>query len=223
MRGGSKGLRNKHLRKINGDPLFFYTLRQAHKSKLFDAIVISTDSKKISQLSLGQNVDYIINRPKKLASDKAGKIEVIRHALFQSERYFNKKFGVIFDLDATSPLRKISDIRNAYNQWKKSKSPNLISVTQARKNPYFNQVEVINNSVKLIKKTKKNTVRRQDSPKVYDLNASIYIWERKSLLSFNSLFNKNTSLYIMPGERSIDIDSQLDFVMVKLLMKNRKL
>ena len=82
-------------------------------------------------------------------------------------------------------------------------------------------VEIKNKKISLIK-GKKNIVRRQSAPIVYDMNASIYIWRRQSLLKKNTLFSKKTSLYLMPEARSIDIDSNLDFKLVEYLLKTKK-
>tara|TARA_B100000586_G_C19852633_1_gene319280 strand:+ start:31 stop:327 length:297 start_codon:yes stop_codon:yes gene_type:complete len=88
-----------------------------------------------------------------------------------------------------------------------------------KKNPYFNIVECKNKKITLSKKLLKIPDSRQQAPITYDMNASIYIWNRKTILKTDELFFKNTSLYLMPEERSIDIDSELDFKLVKLLME----
>ena len=95
----------------------------------------------------------------------------------------------------------------------------LITGCKSRKNPYYNMIEIVNNKLKITKKFKKKIYRRQDSPKTYDCNASIYIWNRKSLINFKSFFTKKTVFYEMPENRSIDIDSKLDFQLVEFLLK----
>ena len=221
MRGGSKGLKNKAIKKINKKPLFYYTLNTAKKTKLFDKIVISTDSNKIIQECEKYKQNIFFKRPASIAKDYTPKIEVIRDLLKRSENYYNKKFSTIIDLDITSPLRNISDVINAYKLFIRSKSDNLFSVTNSKKNPYFNVVEYKENRIKLIKKNKV-IIARQKAPKVYDMNASIYIWKRNILLNKNSLFLKNTSIYKMPEERSIDIDSLFDFKIVKFLIESNE-
>ena len=90
MRGGSKGVKNKNIKIINGKPLLYYTLNQAVKSKIFDKIVISSDSEKILRLSKKYGADYCIKRPKLLSRDTSAKLPVVRHALRASEKYFKK-------------------------------------------------------------------------------------------------------------------------------------
>ncbi len=218
MRKGSKGIKDKNLLIINKKPLMSYTINSAKKSKLFDKIFISSDCKKILTKAKNYNVDGYL-RPKNMAKDSSPKIPAIRHALLFAEKKFKKKYDVIFDLDITSPLRNISDIKNSYKKFINEKAKNLITVCESKKNPYFNMVELKKNSVKIIKKSKMKITRRQDAPKTYDMNASIYIWKRDILLKSNNLFSNKTSCYIMPQDRSVDIDNFNDLNIVKSLIK----
>lgn len=219
VRSGSKGVKNKNIKKIKGKPLIYYTLNQARKSKLFNNIVISTDSEKILEYSKKKkNIDRI-KRPKNLAKDDSPKIPVIRHCLIEMEKRYKKKYDLIFDLDVTSPLRKIYDLKKALNKMIRNKSDNLFSVCLSKRNPYFNAVEFKKNKIKPIKNLMKQITSRQNAPVVYDMNASIYIWKRKTLLNSNTVFQKRTSIYIMPEERSLDIDTPLDFKIVEFLLR----
>jgi len=222
-RGGSKGVKNKNIRLLNGKPLIAYTIEQAKATNLFDHIVVSTDSDEIAEISKKYGAEVFFKRSSELATDTAEKIHVIRDAFIRSEQYYGKTYDYLIDLDATSPLRDVEDIINAFNQFKENNNDNLITATPSRRNPYFNMVEVDKNGkVYLSKKLDKKIVRRQDVPKVYDMNASIYIWKREVLLKEDNLFLENTGLYIMPMERSIDIDSELDFKIVEFLMRKKE-
>ncbi len=221
-RSGSKGISNKALRKIKGIPLIGITIKQALLSKKFDEVVVSTDSKKIRKVAIKYGAKSWFLRPKKLSSGKVPKIPVIRHALKMSEIFFNKKYDICVDLDVTSPLRIIQDIKNSINFFVKNKKlKNLFSVTKSRRNPYFNMVEVKNSKVNYVKKHKHQINSRQQAPKVYDLNASIYIWQRSFLLKSNKLVSNKTGIFIMPESRSIDIDHKIDLVIVKSLFKSK--
>ena len=219
MRGNSRGVKNKNIRLINGKPLMYYTIKQAIKSKIFDHIVVSTDSKKILKIAKSYGADAWFLRPKKLASNRSQKVPAIRHALFQAEKFYKKKFEIITDLDVTSPLRKTSDILKAYKFFIKQKANILLTGCKSKKNPYFNMFELKNNKIQKIKKLKKNIYRRQDAPTTYDFNASIYIWKRESLINFKSFFSNKAVFYEMPENRSMDIDSELDFKLVEFLLK----
>ena len=228
MRSGSRGLRNKNMKLINGKPLMYYTIKQAIKSKLFDNIVVSTDSKKILAKAKSYGAEGWFMRPKRLASSTCSKIPVIKHALREAEKFYSKKFKYIIDLDVTSPLRSTKDIINAYKTFIKNKGDVLVSVTKSKKNPYFNMVEIIKKKVKNVKIVKKKIFRRQDAPITYDMNASIYIWNRNNLMHSKSVIlekatTSKTVFYEMPGIRSIDIDSKLDFEIVEFLLKKRKI
>jgi CMP-N,N'-diacetyllegionaminic acid synthase len=217
-RTGSKGLKNKNFLKIKGKTLIEHTIKMALKSKIFKNIVISIDKQNINLKSYKSKIIFI-ERPKKLAQNNSKKIDAIRHAVKFCETKTKLNYNYIFDLDVTSPLRNYKDIQKSFKKFKKNKSNNLISVTPSKKNPYFNMVEVKNKKVDLIKKTKKIISNRQKAPKTFDMNASIYIWRKEYLFRSYNLFDKKTSIYVMPPERSIDIDTDFDFRLVKHLFK----
>ena len=220
-RGGSKRLKNKNSKKLFGKPLIYHTIKQAIDSKIFDKIVFSTDSDKLRKLAVKFGAQAWFTRPKNLSNDQAAKMPVIRHAVLESEKKFNYKYDFICDLDVTSPLRKIDDIKNAFRKLKSSRQDMLISGNKARKNPYFNMVQKNGkNSLKLVVKPKKFYVRTQDTPAVYELNASIYFWKREACFKQKGPFCKKTFFYEMPYSRSIDIDSLSDFKMVEFFGKN---
>lgn len=226
MRGGSKGLKNKNLKIINGKPLMYYTIKQAIKSKIFDKVVVSTDSKKILKLAKSFGAEGWFLRPKKLSSNTSSKVGAIKHAFIEAEKFYDKKFNYIVDLDVTSPLREIKDIINAYKTFINKKGDVLVSGSKSRHNPYFNIVEIKKGKVKKVKEVKKNVFRRQEAPVTYDLNASIYIWNRKTLLKSSIAAIERDAkwkiiFYEMPGNRSIDIDSKFDFKLVEFLLKKK--
>ncbi len=221
-RGGSKGVKNKNIKLLNGKPLIAYTIEQAKQSGLFQHIVISTDSDLIADTALEYGAEVFFKRSDEMASDTAGKLDVIRDAFRRSEAHYQCTFDTLIDLDATAPLRSVQDITGSYAQFLRDDNDNLITAMPSRRSPYFNLVEVDGSGkVALSKKLSNGIVRRQDAPKSYDMNASIYIWKRDVILNENSLFLKKTGLFVMPEERSIDIDTQLDFEFVEFLMRKK--
>ncbi|MEK6880959.1 MAG: acylneuraminate cytidylyltransferase family protein [Nanoarchaeota archaeon] len=221
-RGGSKSIPQKNIVKLLGKPLIYYTIKTAKKFKLFDNIVVSTDDNKIASIAEKFMVDVIF-RPPELASDSAGKIDVLRHALHECEQLYRKHFDIIVDLDVTAPIRTIRDIQNAMDEFLKKKPDVLFSVVRSRKNPYFNVVEEQSNGfVKLSKRSKELYLRRQDAPKVYDMNTSIYLFNREFLLNPKniSVFStKKTAAFIMKDVSAIDVDSLLDLKYIEYLAK----
>ena len=221
-RGGSKGVKGKNIRPLLGKPLIAHSIEQARDSGLFAAIAVSSDSEAILNIAQQWGVDFIIDRPAELATDQAAKLPVIRHCVVEVERKAGVIFDTIVDLDATSPLRLIEDVRQAVELVEQGGAENVITGAPARRSPYFNLVELNDNGVvRLTKPLKANVVRRQDSPKCFDMNASIYVWRRDVLFSADTLFSAATRLFVMPEERSHDIDSELDFEIVRLLMEQR--
>ncbi|MCV3376570.1 acylneuraminate cytidylyltransferase family protein [Campylobacter sp. IFREMER_LSEM_CL2194] len=221
VRGGSKGVKNKNIRKINDLELIAYSIIQAKNSNLFDHIVISTDSDEIAKVALKYGGEVFFKREAELSHDNAAKIPAIRDCLIKSEAYYNKKFEILIDLDASAPLRSSLDIIKAYELFKKENKGNLITAVNARRNPYFNLIEIYDNEINTSKKG--NFTTRQSSPKCYDMNASIYIFKRNKLLSSNSVFGSDTSLYVMDEKTAFDIDNELDFEIVEFLIKKSNL
>ena len=221
-RKGSKGLFNKNFKKLGGKSLIFYSVDQARNVKKINNFVISSDVTLPTRELKKRKINQFFIRDKSLASDNSGKVKVIKDALIRSEKYYNKVFDLIVDLDVTSPLRNIKDINESIKKIINENTNNLITVCKARKNPYFNMIEYKNNFCpKLVKKSKKNIIRRQDAPTVYEMNASIYIWRRDFLMNNNNLFTNKTSVYQMPFKRSIDIDSVDDLNLVRYFVKKK--
>ena len=217
-RAGSKGVTNKNLRLINGLPLIAYSLQQAVETKLFSQIAVSSDSSEIRTTAMAHGATFVVDRPTQMASDTAPKLPAIRHCVETTEKEFGQ-FDIIIDLDATAPLRIAADIIGSLKLLTATNADNVITGTPAHRSPYFNLVEQDENGIVQLSKPLKDAVtRRQDSPKCFDMNASIYVWRRDALLNNPSLFASNTRLFEMPRERSLDIDSQADFEMVEWMM-----
>lgn len=221
-RGGSKGLKNKNILKINGIELIGYSILQAKNSKIFEHIVISTDSDEIANAARKYGGEVFFKREANLASDSAAKLPVMRDALLRSEKHYGYEFDVIVDLDASAPLRSSKDIIKAYELFIQSKKENLITAVNARRNPYFNLIEVYENG-EINTAKPYASVTRQNAPKCYDMNASIYIFTRKRLLESDSIFGKNTALYVMNEYTAFDVDGEFDFKIVEFLIKSKNL
>ena len=218
-RGGSKGVMNKNIRDLNEKPLISYSILQAKESGLFECIAVSSDSEEILATAAKWGADHLIRRPGELATDQAAKLPVIRHCLIETELKTGITFDVIVDLDATSPLRMPEDIVQCVQLLEERGVSNIITGAPARRSPYFNLVELDESGfARLSKTTPIPVVRRQDAPACYDMNASIYVWRREIIMNSPSIFNHDTLLHVMPEERSIDIDSMLDFQIVEMLM-----
>lgn len=219
-RGGSKGVPNKNLRMLAGKPLIAHSIEQARGSGLFGKLAVSSDNAEILRVARDWGVDVAVERPPEMATDTAAKVPAIRHCVTSAERETGERFDIVVDLDATSPLRSEDDIRAAVGLLEAGEGQNLITATPARHSPYFNLVELEpDGRVRLSKRLEQPIVRRQDSPPCFDLNASIYVWRRAALLGgVDSAIGPDTRLFVMPQERSFDIDSEVDFKVVEMLM-----
>lgn len=221
-RGGSKGVKNKNIRVLIDRPLMAYTIQQAVKWGKATNIICSTDSKKIAEIAKKYGAEVPFMRPKHLAGDKVAKIRVLRHALVICEKIYNKMYDIIIDLDVSAPIRKIFDLDSCLKLFNKKKANALFSVVKSRKNPYFNMVEKKKDGkIGRCKTPEKQIFARQDTPPVYDMNASIYFYQRDYLLD-----RKNTTplsndciIYVMDDISAFDIDSELDFKFIEFLMR----
>lgn len=221
-RGGSKGVVGKNARDLLGKPLLAWTIEQAKQTGLFEAIAFSSDSDQLLQTALRSGADIAVKRPDAMATDTAPKIPAIRHCLEQAIARTGTTPEVFVDLDVTSPLRLPSDIAGAVELLRRTGAHSVITGAPARRSPYFNLVEERSDgSVGLSKSADPPIVRRQDAPRCFDMNASIYAWRVAPFLENPAVFYPDTRLFEMPEERSVDIDSDLDFTLVELLLSKR--
>jgi CMP-N-acetylneuraminic acid synthetase len=225
-RGGSKGIPGKNVKPLNGKPLLHYTLEQAlvFAKKHQATIQVSTDDENIinSAESLGYKTDY--RRPAALATDEVGKIAVIRAAWTYAEKLHQCQYDYVFDLDVTAPLRTQEDLEKAFSLIQENQQAlNIFSVNPAARNPYFNMVEErLDGFVKLVKGDN-IILSRQKAPKVYDMNASFYIFTRDYMeADFPSSITDRSLVYEMPHV-CFDIDHPFDFTMMELLLKHEAL
>ena len=221
-RGGSKGVPSKNTRLIAGKPLIAHSLEQARATSLFDALAVSSDSDQILSIAQHYGATCVVKRPDELATDTAAKLPVILHALEAVESQLGARFDILVDLDATSPLRLPDDITDVVELLEKTPGANIITGAPARRSPYFNLVERrADGTVGLSKPPTGTIARRQDAPPCYDMNASIYAWWTAHFRAAPAVFTRRTRLHAMPEERSLDIDSELDFRLVEFLMQSR--
>ena len=217
-RGGSVGLPGKNIRLLQGKPLIAHTIEQALDCDQIDHVFVSTDCPDIASVAekYGALVPFL--RPARLATSTSGKHPVVMH-LAQWVRDNYCAFDRIIDLDPTSPLRSIDDI-NACLRLLDSATDTVITAYEAEKNPYFNMVETSHDgTVQLSKRSHQQILSRQESPRVYAMNASIYCWHSHTLKC--GLWGGRTKMHIMPRIRSIDIDELLDFALVDLILRER--
>lgn len=219
-RGGSKGVKDKNIRSLCGVPLIAHTIRQAKIWGKADRIVCSTDSRAIASVAKEYGAEAPFLRPARLAADNTPKIDALRHTLKTVEDQSGERYGIVIDLDATAPIRKISDIEGALRLFRSRRPKSVFSVVLSRKNPYFNMVENEDGYAVLVKKPGKAVRRRQDAPKVFDMNASIYIYDRKYLLDSRTKtpISDRSLIFLMDELSAFDIDNETDFRFIEFLV-----
>lgn len=216
-RGGSKGVPGKNIRLFCGKPLVVHSIEVARRCQLINRVIVSTDDPKILEIAREAGAEVPFLRPKELAQDTTPKVPVIRHAVQFLETQEGYYPDIVVDLDVTSPLRTEKDIEACIRMVRDGGADNVFSVTEARRNPYFNMVEIINGKVCPVKELDQPIIRRQDAPVVYDENASIYVWQRDVLMNNDSLYLPKTRIYVMP-RWAMDIDDEADFEFVEFIM-----
>ena len=217
-RSGSKGLKNKNIKELNGKPLLAYSIEAAKESDLFDEIMVSTDSEKYAEIakSFGANVPFL--RSETNSNDKASSWDVVIEVL---SRYLEKgdKFDSICLLQPTSPLRTAQDIIDAYKLLEVKQADAVTSVCEVDHSPLWTMTLPENLSLEEFKKRDSDTPR-QLLEKFYRLNGAIYIRKINYDNSKIHLLDSKEFAFIMPREHSIDIDTALDFVVAEAVMKH---
>ncbi|MGR3512911.1 MAG: acylneuraminate cytidylyltransferase family protein [Paracoccaceae bacterium] len=221
VRKGSKGVVGKNFRDFLGKPLIDWSLDQLLAHPRVDHVVVSTDDETIYDHAVAKGCVEMGLRPPELASDTAAKWDVWQHALGRAEELVGP-VDAFLDLDCTSPLRLPEDIDGALDAFFDKKPDMIMSCTEARKNPYFNLVEPDQSGyLHVSKPLPGGVVARQQAPVVWEHAASTYVVDPAYLKRARGLFQGRVLPYLMPTERCLDIDTELDFKIVQHLMKER--
>jgi len=218
-------LPGKNIKKLLGKPLIAWTIEAAIRTPEIHRVVVSTDSEEIANVAKEYGAEVPFLRPDSLSGPKIGKFDVWKHALDSCEDYYNEKYDMYVDLDCTNPLRDAYDISNIINQLKEGMSRGVdvvFSVCEARKNPYFNMVEMDKDGALRMSKTLGPTIiRRQDAPSVFEHVASTYAMTPKHIRTKNHLLSGYAEGYDIGYEKSLDIDSEFDFILIEYLMQRK--
>ena len=219
-RGGSKGIPHKNIKPLAGKPLIGYSIDVARQLAADDDICLTTDDPEIAATaeSMGLNVPFL--RPASLATDTCGTYEVLIHALD-----FYRDRGIDYDtlvlLQPTSPMRTADDVRAAMALY----SPDIdmvVTVKEAASNPYYNCYETDNDGFLHISKGDGGYTRRQDAPKVWEYNGAVYVINVESLRRMPVSAFTRRRMSVMPAERSVDLDTPVDWLIAEKLIENSK-
>ncbi len=220
-RSGSKGVKDKNIKLLNGKPLIYYAINVALRSKMFDVVMVSTDSERYARIAkeLGAEVPFL--RSEETSSDYASSWDVVREVL---DIYKNEgmEFDTFMLLQPTSPLRIAEDIQNAYKEMYEKQAVSIVSLCEAEHSPL--QCNTLPDSLSLDNFIKKETrgLRRQDMPIYYRFNGAIYLSKTREFLETGDIYKDRCFAYIMDKKRSIDIDDELDFKIAEVLSNSFK-
>ena len=215
-RSGSKRLKNKNIKKFNGRPIISYAIQIAQSSKLFSKIIVSTDSKKISNIAKRYGAEVPFLRSKKLSNDYASTSDVLIDCI---KKISSKETKFHFCLYPTTTLISKTDLIKAYKKIKKQKANLLIAITDFEYNPH-RALKITNNRINFnIKKYAK--YRTQDLPNLYRDSGSFYIFKTESLIKYKGKLDNNSTFYHLDRSKAVDIDNIEDFKLAEILFKNK--
>lgn len=218
-RGGSKGLSKKNIRLLAGKPLIQYTIHASVNTKQINHTIVSTDDDEIMGLVTTENV-IAIKRPAQISGDESPTIDTIFHAVEECKKY-RIKTEIIVLLQPTSPLRTSADIDAAIDIFLNHNCDSVISVVKVQHPPYWNMVIEDTYLQPLLNQVSFNN-RRQDFPETYLPNGAIYIARLETLLRTSSFYTPLMKPYVMPAEKSIDIDTEYDLLLAEMILTKEK-
>lgn len=217
-RSGSKGLKDKNIKELNGLPLLAYSIRAAVKSGKFSHVMVSTDSQLYADIAVKYGAEVPFLRAEETATDTASSWAVVKEVLLKY-----KELGMEFDtvtlLQPTSPMRTAEDIVGAYDLYQKKGATSVVSVCEMEHSPMWSNTLPESASMDGFL-DRANNAPRQRLKAYYRLNGSIYIVNTQHLLADNNIYDAGSYAYIMPNERSIDIDTELDFLIAEAVMNH---
>lgn len=221
-RGGSKGIPGKNVKLLAGKPLIYYTIKAAQKGKLLDYFLVSTDDKKIADVAQRYGAEVPFLRPAELARDETKTLLVLLHALDWAEKSKNCRFDYILTLQPTSPLRTSQDIdKSIILATENPTTDSVVSVFDLGFPPQKIKKIIANELIDYYEHEIIGTRRQEYSTQVYKRNGAIYLTKRDTLLDKNSVFGSKIIPYVMPIERSVDIDTIFDFELAEFLIKKQ--
>ena len=215
-RGGSKGIPRKNIRDVAGKPLIAWTIAAAKKSKYIDRVILTSEDEEIINVakSFGCEVPFV--RPAELSQDDTSGMEPILHAMEKVTGY-----DIIVLLQVTSPLRLSEDIDGCIEECEARDGQACVTVSLVQENPYWMyQLDSNKTMHPLITQTEK-IHRRQDMPSIYIINGAVYAAQAQWLQQHKTFVTKETAGYVMPLERSIDIDTEIDLQLASQFLQHR--
>lgn len=220
-RGGSKAILGKNIKPLANKPLLAWTIEVALQCKEISRLIVSTDDPKIADVALQWGAEVPFMRPIDLAQDNSSHISVVLHTIYWLEEKEGFCPDYIMLLQPTSPCRNVEDIQRSIQLALKYDAVAVVSVCEAAKHPYKTHKITKNGTLEYFLPSTIEYKNRQSLPKVYDENGAIYLNKCASLLRDRTFLPPGTIAYIMPPERSLDIDTPWDFYVADLVLRSK--
>ncbi len=220
-RGGSKGIPRKNIRPLAGKPLIAYSILPAKQSKYIDRLIISSDDQEIIAVAKSFGAEAPFVRPSELASDTAKSLPVMQHAVKFCEVAEGGKYDFVVLLEPTGPMRVTEDIDGAIEMAINKEADSVVGLMELEDANPVRVKKIVNGKIEPFCIPEPEGLRRQDQEKAYLRNGSIYVFRRDSLVENNSLWGKESLAYVMPRERSVNIDEESDFLVAEYFLKKR--
>ena len=220
-RGGSKAIPKKNIKNLAGHPLIVYTICEALRSKYINRLIVSSDDPIIRKVSEQYGAEAPFKRPKLLSGDKAKAVDCLLHATRWAEKDEGITYDYVVELLCTNPFKTTYDIDNVIEKQIKTKADSVIAVMPLEDHHPIRIKKVVKGKIKDFILHEIPETHRQDlKPKAYIRNGSIYSMRRDMLEKGIRYGTDNSLAYIMPRERTVNIDEPMDFVIADYLMKN---
>ena len=220
-RSGSKGLKDKNIKNLEGKPLLVYSINAAIESGLYDTVHVSTDSKFYADIAKENGADVPFLRSEETATDTSSTWDAVKYVIKEYEK-LGKTFDVITVLQPTSPLRTSEDIKNAYRFFAEKNANMISSVCEMEHSPLWSNTLPENLSMESFEDDKVALVSRQTLPVYYRENGAIYIIKKEYLFTEKNIYKKKCYAFIMDKLHSVDIDSELDFILAESIISYEK-
>ncbi len=216
-RSGSKGLKDKNIKLLNGKPLIAYSIEAAKESNLFDEIMVSTDSKEYAEIAKEWGAKVPFFRSKELSDDTASSWDVVKEVI-EGYKKFKTEFDTVALLQPTSPLRTSDDIIEGYNVMKEKNANFVVGVCEMDHSPLWANTLPEDSSMNNFINPKVAKMPRQSIEKYYRINGALYIIKSDYLLSSEDVYADKSYATVMSKEHSVDIDDEMDFIIAEVLI-----
>ena len=230
-RSGSKGLPHKNIKLLAGKPLMAWTIEAAVKSGMFDTVMVSTDSEEYARIAREYGAEVPFLRSEELSGDNSDSWDAAVEVLGRYKE-MGREFESFMLLQPTSPLRDAEDIKDAYREYSKRGGNALFGVCECERNPLLTRMDngkmsYGNPEQTLLLSIVEKSIgsfgayrRRQNMPKFFRTNGAIFIVRTEAFEKVRKAYDETCHMYLMPQEKSIDIDSELDFVIAEAIMRH---